>query len=134
MQLAPPPRAPDRSNTQNRVEYSARQDESVSRLIQRPRVPIARALPLPQMAHQRVPPAKHLPAPSDHRDAAEVEQRRVADDLGRHPEVDRVLGGDPTADPCRDVRIARVRLDVALQVRGAAVALDVWAVWAFPAV
>ena len=87
-------------------------------------------VPVLPMPLERVHSAEVLMTAPDHH--ASIERPLIR--ARAHRVHRRLLNGNPTADPCRDVRIARVRLDVALEVGRAAVALDVRAVWALPAV
>ncbi len=95
---------------------------SVPPLMQRLRVPKTLPLLPLQMTIQRVASAERSPAPSDHHHPVELEHLRLPHGRGRHAELDRVHHGYPAAHPVRDVRAARMRLDVSLEIGRAAVA------------
>ena len=86
------------------------------------------------MPNQRIAPAERLPTSPNHRRPLKVYDLPLSDDLSGHPEVHRVWRVYPAAHPHRDVRTLRVGLDMAFEVRRAAVVLDIGTVGTRPAV
>lgn len=89
-----------------------------------PRHPIALLIPMTlrdtQMPLQRVLPSKHHPAPANHRPPRLLPKPHIADAILMR----RLRDGHAATDPVF-ARLGVVRVDVAVQVRPAAVPLDV---------
>lgn len=103
----------------------------ITRLIQRVHITEATRLLPRKMPPIRVPPPKRPPAPAHHDHPLKLEHRSLQQHLLR----DVVRGGVKERDPTADKQLlVRVRPEVPLQVRGAAVVLVVRAVGALPLV